>query len=101
MTINEMLDQTARGEMSLDDAAQTVREHGWGSSIQDFQAWSWPGHADIATINEDVLWPLKRLFREASKPLTQQPPTHYRFTCPKCGEHRDTTIPGHCDDCEA
>ncbi|HUI31181.1 MAG TPA: hypothetical protein VLX91_13295 [Candidatus Acidoferrales bacterium] len=24
-----------------------------------------------------------------------------RFTCPKCGEHRDTTRRGHCDDCEA
>ena len=24
-----------------------------------------------------------------------------RFTCPRCGEHRDTTVRGHCDDCEA
>jgi hypothetical protein len=24
-----------------------------------------------------------------------------QFTCPRCGEHRDTTIAGHCDDCEA
>jgi hypothetical protein len=23
-----------------------------------------------------------------------------RFTCPRCGEHRDTTVRGHCDDCE-
>ncbi len=23
-----------------------------------------------------------------------------RFTCRVCGSHRDTTISGHCDDCE-
>lgn len=23
-----------------------------------------------------------------------------RFTCRRCGEHRDTTLQGHCDDCE-
>jgi hypothetical protein len=23
-----------------------------------------------------------------------------RYTCRACGEHRDTTRPGHCDDCE-
>ena len=24
-----------------------------------------------------------------------------RFTCRQCGEHRDTTLQGHCDDCES
>ncbi len=28
-------------------------------------------------------------------------PAAYRFTCRRCGEHRDTTVRGHCDDCEA
>ena len=23
------------------------------------------------------------------------------YTCPRCGDHRDTTVSGHCDDCEA
>jgi hypothetical protein len=23
-----------------------------------------------------------------------------RFTCRRCGENRDTTLQGHCDDCE-
>jgi len=38
------------------------------------------------------LTPLPRETRPESRP---------RFTCPRCGEHRDTTISGHCDDCEA
>jgi hypothetical protein len=25
---------------------------------------------------------------------------NHRFTCATCGEHRDTTRRGHCDDCE-
>jgi len=24
-----------------------------------------------------------------------------RFTCRRCGDHRDTTFRGHCDDCES
>ena len=24
-----------------------------------------------------------------------------RFTCRQCGEHRDTALQGHCDDCES
>ena len=99
-TINEMLDRTARGQMTLDEAVQMVRDRKW-QGIQDFQSWEWPGHADLATINEDVLWPLQRIFRdEPAKSIARQP-ERYRFTCPKCGDHRDTTIPGHCDDCEA
>jgi len=31
------------------------------------------------------------------RPVTPAP----RFTCPRCGDHRDTTLRGHCDDCEA
>lgn len=28
------------------------------------------------------------------------PPVASLFTCPTCGEHRDTTRPGLCDDCD-
>jgi len=34
----------------------------------------------------------KRAHEKATRP---------RYTCPRCGGHRDTTIRGHCDDCEA
>lgn len=35
----------------------------------------------------------------ASRPR-YTPPTP-RYTCPRCGEHRDGNCPGHCDDCES
>jgi len=39
----------------------------------------------------------RRVARQAQIDATPAP----RFTCRRCGEHRDTTVPGHCDDCEA
>ena len=33
-------------------------------------------------------------------PGTYSRPTP-RFTCRRCGDHRDTTISGRCDDCDA
>lgn len=41
---------------------------------------------------------LIRLPRTPRAPAVRPaPPT---FTCPTCGEHRDTTLRGHCDDCD-
>lgn len=39
----------------------------------------------------------RRYYASLSRPAT----TPKRFTCRRCGEHRDTTVRGHCDDCEA
>ena len=38
---------------------------------------------------------------EYEEALVEDTPTNHRFTCRSCGEHRDTTRDGHCDDCEA
>lgn len=39
--------------------------------------------------------------RLAPAPRTAQSTVVHAFTCPRCGEHRDTTVSGQCDDCEA
>lgn len=31
---------------------------------------------------------------------TRKPTRRPRFTCRRCGEHRDSNLRGHCDDCE-
>ena len=41
---------------------------------------------------------LVRLPRTPRAPAVRPAPP--AFTCRRCGEHRDTTIAGHCDDCD-
>ena len=50
-------------------------------------------------VNPSFDWYQKiRITPGVSKPTEIAAP---RFTCPRCGEHRDTTRRGHCDDCES
>ena len=54
---------------------------------------------DFGLVNPGCEWYEQiRYEPEVVAPIVYSAP---RFTCKSCGEHRDTTRRGHCDDCEA
>jgi hypothetical protein len=70
----------------------------WSRGVPATHAGTCPPAAQIVTA-------LARAYGTAAS-LADYPQQRYgrtgsTFTCSRCGDHRDTTLAGHCDDCEA
>ena len=86
-----------------DAATEALRRSPYAAKYMEYR-WDGTEPADMFHANAET-W--RAIQREVDKiegarmqPVTTVPHIP-RFTCRRCGEHRDTTIPGHCDDCEA
>ena len=89
-----MLSALARNELTMADAVAWVRARRFEYALE-FMCDEVP-LALQATRQELVAACNPRRRAPALSMATSSP----RFTCPRCGEHRDTNVRGHCDDCE-
>jgi len=92
--VTEMLSALAGNTMTLQDAVAWVRARQFEYALE-FMCGDIP-LALCATRTALVAACNQR--RRAS--VASVPASRPRFTCPRCGEHRDTNVSGHCDDCE-
>lgn len=108
------------GQLSVDQAALVVdprivdySANFFGTDAPDLAPWEngrpqgpaarafWANLATFRAIQQaaSVLATARQAAASASRPARVAPPAP-RFTCHRCGEHRDTTRRGHCDDCD-
>jgi hypothetical protein len=64
-----------------------------GRTVQYDQRWDATLRDAGAAANAAQAWRARRAAAARTAPR--------QYTCPACGDHRDTTFAGHCDDCEA